>query len=400
MSLYVQHGHGKSSKIDEALDEKTVQGVILAPRNEKPDNLKSYASELLRRQGCQVMIDPQTYISTLSPANTRYLTEYSYYCHGLSASDFTLKRIRGLVQRSLEFQRELGVSAVIAPTVLFDSFTDRWHQIALNLADASLEEQTRNPGSPPLLLSFVFGEAALTAVEELNRFLDTVTQDEWNMQGFYFVVAREEPTYNQDWDSARLANLLYLVHVLGHINRLRVIVGYTDFAGLILRAAGASAFASGWSHGLRHFARKSFLHKPAGGQTPRVRYSSGPLLSSIFIQELQDIFDFGCLRSVLSEVPLDREIMEAPQPQAAAWNANIAQLQHWQTLHKLNEVITGRHRDDFARVLGYVRNARALYTTIERTGVQFDRFTGKDHLSSWLRALVEFGGRTGIPPSS
>src|SRR5262249_275534 len=151
--------------------------------------------------------------------------------------------------------------------------TDRWFQIALNLADASLEHHAGLNSDTPLLLSFVLAEEALAAETEVNRFLDTVTQDGWGMQGFYLVVSRHEGTYNQDCESARLANLLYAGHVLGHVNSLRVVLGYCDFLGIPLRAVGASAFATGWSQGLRQFVRKNFLLRPPGGQPARDRYS-------------------------------------------------------------------------------------------------------------------------------
>lgn len=399
MALYVQHGHGKSEKINEALNDGIVQGVVLAPRNEKPDNLALCVESLARRAGCEVLVDPQFYISAFAPANSRYLPDYEYFQGGLSASDFTLRRVRQFARETLNFQIELGVSSIVAPTVLFESFTDRWYQIALNLADAALEHYGSLSTPVPLLLSFVLAEEALVAEDEVNRFLDTVTQDGWGMGGFYFVVARHEGTYNQDWESSRLANLLYLVHVLGRVNGLRVVMGYTDFAGIALRAAGASAFATGWSQGLRQFVRKNFLQRPPGGQPARDRYSSGKLLNSIYMQELQDIFDVGRLNQVLSGVTLDNVITSAASPLSSGWNLNLSQQHHWQTLHSLDATLTGNLRSDIVDVLRRVRDAQGIYAVLERLGVEFERFTGKEHLPSWGRALSEFGRRVGIASS-
>lgn len=269
MAIFVQHGHGKSDKIDEALSAGTVQGVVFAPRNEKPDNLAACMQNIANVHECELLIDPQFYVSAFAPANTRYLSEYGYFQGGLSAGDFTLRRIRAFVAETIDFQIQSGATSIISPTVLFDSFTDRWFQIAINLADASLEHYARLKSDTPLLLSFVFAEEALSAEEEVNRFLDTVTQEGWGMQGFYLVVSRHEGMYNQDCESSRLVNLLYAVHVLGEVNALRVVLGYTDFIGIPLRAVGASAFASGWSQGLRQFARKNFLLRRPGGQPAR-----------------------------------------------------------------------------------------------------------------------------------
>jgi hypothetical protein len=376
-----------------------VQGVILAPRNEKPDNLVSCLQSLSDAHHCEMLIDPQFYLSTFAPANTRYLTDYGYFKSGLTASDFTLRRIRSFVADAIDFQLDCGATAIISPTVLFDSFTDRWFQIALNLADASLEHYQTVSRGAPLLLSFVLAEEALAADEEVGRFLDTVTQEGWGMQGFYLVVARHEGTYNQDFESARLANLLYAVHVLGSVNALRVVLGYTDFFGIPLRAVGASAFASGWSQGLRQFVRKNFLIRPPGGQAPRDRFSSGPLLNSIFLQELQDIFEVGRLERVLSGVDLDDVITRAESPQASSWNLAFSQQHHWQTLHALDAAMSGRTRQAVTEVMGLIRGAQGLYALLEREGVRFERFTGKEHLANWSRALSEFARRVGYAAS-
>ena len=175
-----------------------------------------------------------------------------------------MRRVRRYAEDTLQFQVDLGVSALLSPTIIFDSFSDRWHQIALNLADASLEFHASLTGPPPLLLSFVFAEEALAAAGEVNRFLDTVTQEDWHADGFYFIVARGENAYNQRFEPLRLAQYLYLIYVLGRLNGLRVLCGYTDFVGILLRAAGAEAFATGWDQTPRQFHRSNFLKRKPG----------------------------------------------------------------------------------------------------------------------------------------
>lgn len=395
MALYAQHGHGKSTKIAAGLTDGDIDGVIFAPRSEKPENLSACLASLSEEfDGCELLVDPQFYLSTFTPANLRYLDEYSYFSGGLSGSDFSLRRIRQIASETIDFQRTLPVTAVLSPTVMFETFSDRWYQIALNLADAALEYHGGIRDAPPLLLSFMFAEEALTDEEEVNRFLDTVTQDGWSMEGFYIVAARHETSYTQDFDPNRLANYLYLVHALGAINDLQVVAGYSDFIGIPLRAAGATAFATGWSQGLRQFVRKNFLQRPPGGQPARPRYSSAALMNSILLQELQDISDIGQVRAVLSGVALDRIITDAASPLASGWNQAISQQHHWQTLHMLDQALTGSVRSDILATLRRVREASALYTALERIG--FDRATDNAHLANWRRAISDFARRAGI----
>lgn len=196
-----------------------------------------------------------------------------------------------------------------------------------------------------------------------------------------------------------MANLLYAVHVLGHVNALRVVLGYTDFLGIPLRSVGASALATGWSQSLRQFVRKNFLIRTAGGQPPRDRYSSGPLLNSIFLQELEDVFDVGRLSDVLSGVDLDRIIIRARSPQAADWTLAVSQQHHWDTLHALDSSLNGSVRQQVFDVMRRIRAAQGLYALLERDGVAFDRFTGKEHLANWSRALSAFARRVGYATS-
>lgn len=396
MTLYIQHGYGKANKINDALDAETVQGVIFAPKFEKQENLESYIRQLAGSHTCDLLVDPQFYVAAFAPAKEGHLGEYPYFRSGLTATDFTPRRIQDYARTTIDYQQSLGVTAVVSPTVLFESFADRWFQIALNLANASLEHHASLANPPPLLLSFLIGEGALASTEDVNRFLDAVTQDEWNMQGFYLTVARQETSYNQNCESALLANYLYLVHVLGAINNFRVVLGYTDFLGIPLRAAGASAFASGWWQSQRHFLRKNFLERKGGGQPPRERFSSGPLLNSIFLTELQDIFDVDMLPRVLSGVPLDAVITVAPSPIRSGWNLAVSQQHHWQTLRRLDQTMTGDVRRDVLRVMRRIGDAQGLHRMLESAGVSFDRFTSGAHLAEWARALSDFGRRAGI----
>jgi hypothetical protein len=401
MALYIQHGHGKSDKIRTALEDGTIRGVIFAARNEKPENLQAYLDEIREGyDGCHLLLDPQFYVSTLTPPNDRYLPDYPYYSPGCTASDFARARhIRQYASRTLDYQVDLGLNSLVSPTVMLDSFSDQWHQIALNLADASLEHRAGLTDPPPLLLSFVFKEEALADANEVNRFLDTVTQDEWDMDGYYLIVDRSEKGYNQRFAPLRLAQYLYIVYVLGQINGLRVVCGYTDFVGILLRAVGADAFATGWNQSLRQFHRSNFIKRRPGGQPARERYSASPLFNSILLSELQDIYDVGYLRDVLSGVPLDSQITGAPEPLAAGWTTPLSQQHHWQTLHALDEALSGRVRPDLRATIQKLREADGLYLALKAKGVQFDPNTGRDHLMEWVRAIAEFQQMAGLSSS-
>jgi hypothetical protein len=398
MSLLIQHGHGKSDKIDLCLKDDSADGVIFAARNETPEKLEACLDKLTgEHEDKYFYLDPQFYLTSFSPPNDRYLPEYPYYKAGLGSTAFANPAtVSKYAKLTLEYQQGLPVDRLISPTIMFSSFDDASYQSALSLAYASLDAHAGIKDAKPLLLSFVFAEEALASREQLDHFLDAVTQEDWGMNGFYFIVEKREDGYNQRFDEERLAHLLYATYVLSVTNEFEVLFGYTDFVGILLRAVGAESFASGWAQSARRFKRKAFTKSKGGGQQPRPRYSSAPLFNSILVDELQDIYDTGRLDEVMSGADLDSIITDASSPQAATdWGLAVSQQQHWQTLSLLDEAIDDEPKSDAKNTLAKLRAADGLYRALELEGVQFDRNSNKDHLKQWIGALKRLQTLTG-----
>lgn len=380
MALFAQHGHGKADRLSLALDDKSLDGIIFGARNELPENMKECISSFKGRG--EILFDPQFYVSTFAPPNDRFLPEYGYYKAGLTASDFVgMRKVGGYCKRTLDFEMELGVDKLISPTVLFTSFDDRWAQVALNLADAALEYHASIDNAPPLLVSFVIGEQALTSRKQVEAFLDQVTS--WELDGLYLIFAREDSAYSQGFDPQRLAHALYMQHVLGEINGFEVVNGFSDFCGLLLRAVGGTAFATGWSQGLRQFHKRSFTKQKPGGQLPRLRYSSAPLLNSIFLSELEQVRDIDELDSILSGVPLDEVLISEENE----WGQRNSELHHWQTLAKLDSPIKGPAAKSVKKIELQIESALALYRHLQEEGIVFSNGTGPAHLEGWRESL-------------
>lgn len=395
MALFAQHGHGKSDKIDVALEERSIEGVIFGARNEKIENVGNCVEDVRQRNG-KVLFDPQFHVSALIPANDRFLPDYPYYKVGRTATDFIgIKKLASYVKSTIDFQLFLAPDRILSPTVLFDSFESNWCQTALNLADASLDYHSGLSDAPPLLLSFVMGEHSLGSRTELDTFLDQVTSWE-SLTGAYFIISREESSYSQRFDSEHLANALYMTYVLASINGFEVINGFADFCGLLHRCVGSTAFATGWSQGLRQFHRRSFTKQKPGGQPARPRYTSNPLLNSILQSELQQTFENGSLEKVLSGVPLDHIITDAPSPEASDWNPRWSELHHWESLHSLDALIGDDVAANLDELERRVLAAQELYVQLIEEGVVFGMQTQPGHLEQWLEAIGSFREMTAV----
>ena len=275
MKLYAQHGYAKGDKLNVAFESELLDGVVLGPNNEKPESLRSRVETLSRlSSNPDILIDPQFYVSLLKNPKEGNLPLYdTYYESNVTLRDLTPKRIAKVVRSVLNFQRELPVTKLLSPTIILDNLSNRSAAIADFMAQESMEYHDSLKSPPPLLLSFVFNELALSSPDQVNEFLDMVSL--YAASGFYLVVARQQSSYQQTFDSERMAAWLLILYSLGAQNKFHVVCGYTDFLGFPASAVGVSAISTGWFNPLRQFGVNRFLPS-SGGRPPKDRYSSGP----------------------------------------------------------------------------------------------------------------------------
>jgi hypothetical protein len=289
-----------------------------------------------------------------------------------------------------------ALSYLLSPSVLFDDFRDSWSQIALNMAEASVDCHGGLTNQPPLLVTIVTSELALRNATGMAEFLDALSALE--TEGFYLLVNRSSSGYQPAMDTRAMENLMYLVHVLANLNEYRVVVGYGDWLGFLLHAAGASATATGWHQSLRQFSMARF--EPAGGgRRPRKRYSSAPLLSNpLIVPELDDISRAGLLANVLSGSRHDEILARDPAVGEARWTDEIGCLAHWAAVRGPIDRVESQRRPaaKLTTALQLIDAARTLYDRLIPRGVNFEPQTGPDHLTSWRDSVSAFRHTAGV----
>lgn len=391
MTILAQHGWGKSDKIQRGISSGSIDGVIMSPRDERPQNLAAFLSDLQAEFPDAVrLVDPQFHIGTVSPARIGMLDQYLHFEPSLTLNSCSPAQIRGFVDETLTWQGDLEVSAVISPTVMVSDLRNRWAQVALNLAQETLNQFN---GSKPLLIGLVVEEGALRQRAPVDEWLDSLTQ--MDVDGFYLVVRRESETYRQHYDPDALTSLLHICYSLAELNDYRVFVGYTDMATLLLHALGVTATASGWSLGLRQFTLSRFQPR-SGGRPPRSRYSSLPLLNSIYMTELDGLYNAGNVANVLSGTPYDGRFNMATNPENVEWPTNEAALHHWHVLNGISRSLVANStggRLDLAR--NTIAQADAVYTMVSNI-VPLTVETGPTHLGDWLNALDTFRSEASV----
>ena len=395
MPLLAQCGYGRGDKIEQALRARSIRGAILSPRDETRDRLESFCASLRQDwPNAMILFDPQFYAAPLPNARDGHLADYPYYTDnaGLSRNKFRPREIERYVRGCLEYQVQSlpDLNYLISPSVPFDDFGDSWSQIALNMAEESVDDCSSRRDVPPLLVTIALSQSSLRDPARMNEFLDTLSALE--VPGFYLLVQRNSTTLQPAMDAASMSNLLFFVYVLATLNNYEVVMGYSDWMGFLLQAVGASMSASGWHNSLKQFTLARFLPQ-TGGRRPRKRYSSLPLLSSpLIVPELEDVYRANLLPSVLTGGPLDRLLSAGPARGEGGWTDVNSCLAHWESLSRLYTNIESRRtlRTRLEACASVIREAQVIYTQLEASGVFFEATTGPNHLEPWLEAIAAF----------
>ncbi|MDI4649588.1 hypothetical protein [Cohnella hashimotonis] len=402
MRLYVQQGYGKGTKIQQALTNGAVDGVVLSPRDDTEDNLRLFRNDLYNNYpAAEVFIDPQFYYTMYIDGTTKNLSDYAYYPGQLNMSSLrSIRDIQTFAKDTIDFQISMGVDYILSPTLLINSFSDRQTQICLSLAEETNAILKSRDIKTPLLVSLIFTESALNETDRVNEFLNEISVLE--VEGFYLTVARSNKDYNQNFDTDHgLSNLLYFIYSLSEINEFKVVVGYSDIIGLLYLGVGAYGIGTGWHNSSRKFTIQQRILPSTGGRLPRERYTSVPLLNSILVSELDSIdanVPQNLFQSILSRTVEDRIILAGSNP-SDGWSRALSHQQHWSAIKKATIDIFQRD-DDITTRLDYleqaISNAQSLYTMLDRYAVQFEKASSRSHLDTWQSALQIFRSHTNV----
>ncbi|WP_301171080.1 hypothetical protein [Brevibacillus nitrificans] len=401
MTLFAQHGYGKSTKIERGIQQGLLSGVILSPKDESEPNLRSYVQSLRSDfPHIEVMLDPQFYHVPIPNANVRNLPSYANLYPGpLPLSSFRGRQIQTYVNDVLNYQDQLGTSYLVSPSIIVNSFSDREAQVVLNLAQEAIDlHKQNNYNQSDLLISLTIHETAFTNTAQMDSFLNEISI--LDAKGFYLIIVRNTSDYNQLFDNnTALVNILTFIYSLSEINEFRVIMGYSDFLGLLYLSVGAYSIATGWHNSLRKFTMKRILPS-TGGRQPRPRYSSAPLLNSILLSELDSAFQqTSVMAQIMSGTTYDNNINSAPNPLSAVWDKDTGQMEHWAAINSaITNIISGKPTvtDKLDSLEQAIIRAQGLYSILHSRYVPLETNSNSDHLTIWNTAIADFRALTNV----
>jgi len=391
----IQGGHQSSTHIEEGLPEGRADGVIWSPGDERPHLLRSRMAEAAEHEVVQAF-DPQLYVALLEDPNPKRLPDYELFDLPLPPRQFSARRLAQLVEGIIDFQIELPVTHLIAPTVAVSSMTDRSAQIALNLAETSLDVAEDRGDDRPLLISVAAEESVLADSESVDVLLDELTAHE--AEGYYLLF-EIDPSKDAAGQASLLSEALYVTYTLGVVQERPVWVGYAGLAGYLFRAVGAESFAAGWFQKQQWFSTRHWA-PGGGGRSPRPRIYLDTIFGSLLIDA-----ELMPLRRQRRDATLAADILDgagglaaghaeggpapdAPRPVCAAQLLDVCA--------ELDERIVGDPEEDLDRIQEELDQAEGLYDRISAVGVELDGRSAGTQIGIWRTAIELFTDRAGL----
>lgn len=387
-------GYGKGDKVDRAIHDKSIGGVILSPRDEKKESLEASVINMQSLyKNLDILFDPQLYYTTYAEAVCKNLDSYSYFPGIINLSYFKFRNINKVIVDCLEYQDQLSLNTLVAPNIIINNFSSRDAQIALNFADESA--QVGKEMGKEVYASLLFNESALNETSNLNTFLNELSV--LDVKGFYITVVRNQSQYDQNFESSlQIKNLLSMMYSLREINHYDIVMGYTDVLGALFMPFDIKGISTGWHNSSKKFTVKQKILPSSGGRLPRERYTSNFLLNSVYLSEIDSIAEqFGTkskeFQTLLSKTPYDNLLQITSTP-SANWNRSLSHLQHWAAINNLikefNQQPNISKKFDLLEVK--ISNAEKLYDYFKHKSIQFEMATSKRHLQNWADGISEF----------
>jgi hypothetical protein len=394
VSIYIQMGYGKGDKVDKAIQNKSISGVVLSPRDEKKDALEASVLNLKALyKDVDILFDPQLYYSTYADAVCKNLSSYTYFPGIINLSFFKFRNINQVITDCLNYQSQLKLDTLVSPNIIINNFSSRDAQIALSFADESV--QVAKQLNKSIYISLLFNESALNETANLNTFLNELTT--FDVKGFYITVIRNQSQYDQIFESSlQIKNLMGMLYSLREINEYDVVMGYTDVLGVLLMPFNITGIATGWHNSSKKFTVKQKILPSTGGRLPRERYTSVKLLNSIYLSEIDSIAEqFGTnskeFNTILSGTSHDHLLKLSGVP-SGNWNRSLSHLQHWEAINTLNTELN--KFNDISKKLDLLEEkidyAQKFYSYLRNYSIQFEQSTSNKHLQNWIEGVKEF----------
>ncbi|MCL5266860.1 MAG: hypothetical protein M1469_02005 [Bacteroidetes bacterium] len=393
MKMLAQHGFGESVKISEGLKAGYVDGVIFRPRDIKPDKLIERCNDVRAEfHDAVVLFDPQLYAGVLlndPDANIGKLEEYSSYFESVVIGRYESERaIADKLRRTMDFQRGLSVSGIIAPNILIRrSFDSRDAVVAKNFVRlAKPISEGLETGGKKVYATLAVSMSAFMDHSEFQEFLNDLTTLDNPPDGFYILVALPSVDARADLFHPDVLSAWMLLNYSLKINGFEIINGYSDLFSPFLSAVGADYGCTGWASNSRNFSLEQFAPRASGGRPAVQKYLSKLLLNRIRFTELNAWAE--AIPDIFNELETDKYYTgKSSEPERAT-----EVLQSWEALKVISADLAGSTISNNLKLADeMISKANSAYARLEVLGLRAqDVKSNSDHLDPLFEGIQLF----------
>lgn len=384
MKLYAQQGTMEGDKVKDGLIGNFIDGVILSPRDNGIDKLKTkIKSYLTINKEAEIYFDPQLY-AAFSPSGEGHklgflVDDYSEYFRSCRRAQLMKESaIEDLLQRAIQFQSNInGLNGIIAPNIIIPRSLDSVETvISMNFIRLARRIAKKLNNKQPLFVTLAINREALFKEMEVLEFVNELTALDEPPDGFYILIeTRSRESRTEIFNADVIAMWMYLTYALS-INGFKVINGYSDLVSPFLSAANGTGAATGWWSNLRTFSKDRFEPSNVRGRLPIQRYLSNKLLNRITFTELDQLRKFD---GILNGLKTDDYYPEGEEP-----SRNKEVLQSWDSIKALINYalpVDGDTLSALAKCLKMVNDAKKMYDEITKS-YSLDPKSNAEHLPS------------------
>lgn len=309
-----------------------------------------------------------------------------------------------VISRSLSFQKQIGMTALIMPSPPVDDAEDEFGvQLAwLKAGVRARQKYDRDVYFALTLSEQVIGNRPVNDNHTIRTAIDNLQVEE-QIDGVYLCIMQQS-NYCRHIISRNLVDSLFkLVYELAILGEKRVIVNYVDILGFACLALGATAFGTGYSTKCRRLTVPDY-GKRSGGRSYPTFYSHRTMLDLRSESDLNKLSKKRLIRYVFDDLtPSSESLIRALKLGGSAssipdWaetinNTGFASRHRMQRLSKAVQETIRENEDAYQRaekVLTWLQDAEAACLLIEKRLSDDPLTCQMNHVPIWRAALEDF----------
>ncbi len=393
--ILAQHGAAKGKKIDIAMDNKFLCGVVFSPREEKFSSIREYVDDSTLLNKDNSYLDSQLYYSTFEGKIFKNLEVDSCYPTKVTRRDWRKKTPELLNYLDEHAEKSNFISNYLITPGFYIQDLDWKFDYSLDIYEYCYEKYNFKRFYLSLMISFSFFHSKSDVDEMIEDIIDNID----NKDGIYFTICHEK-TQEKNYeymDAQNLANIMYFLYSLKKAG-FEILAGYTFINSILFAMLDCEYVATGWFNNLRKFSKDRFEEIDSMGRRKK-RYTSIPLFTYITFENLNNIKDVMNIEKLLTGCDIDNDVI---YNQDAISFVDLEH-QYWQALFlfigRLNKY--DNLSDKIKFVLKEINSAKNLYNEILNKLVEnkeaYNRIkSDSKHLDAWIMGIETFKNRISL----